>query len=122
MRYESIGEVGRGLSDAQLELMLLLANGYELVTNEGSGYRCWLELERLPVDFTIRNQTANVLHSKNLLIAVDEELSGFFRYQLADRGRDVLSYVYLMKQTRLPKAVWSVTNKGVEGIRYPLNK
>lgn len=116
--YKSISELGRELSTAQLELLLLLGNGFDVVTNEGAGYRSWLELDRMPATYKFLNATADKLLGAGLMKSVDEEKSWLFRYQISKKGEDVLDYVNFRKPERLIAAIRSSHRKGIQGITY----
>ena len=116
--YKTISELASALTDAQLEMLLLLNSGYELVTNEGANYRSWLDIEKQEVKYAVRNATGDILLSNDLIQMGEESISYLYRYKISKKGKDVLEQIALRKTYRLRTAINSIQHKGIDGISY----
>lgn len=116
--YKSISELANGISEVQLELLLLLNSGYELVTNEGTHYKTWLEIENQHVEYRVRNATANILLHDKLIMDELEPIPFLFRYKISKQGKNVLEYNSTRKPRRLDEATYNIKAKGIEGVHY----
>lgn len=116
--YKTISELASVLTDAQLEMLLLLNSGYELVTNEGANYRSWLDIEKQEVKYAVRNATGDILLSNALIVMGEESVSSLFRYKISKKGKDVLENIAWKKPTRLTSTCRSIQRKGIDGVDY----
>lgn len=116
--YKTISELAKALTDAQLEILMLLYSGYELVTNEGVNYRCWLEIERQKTAYLVQKATGNKLLSEGLMVTADETIPSLFRFKISKKGKDVLEQIALRKPTRLTTTSRSIQRKGIDGVDY----
>lgn len=94
--YISNYEIKRAISGYQLELLCYLERGYEIVTNEGSGFRAWLEKDRKVVEgVTVRKDSAEKLLVWGLMESNDIEDGGsrIFRYGVTTRAEQLLSLI-----------------------------
>lgn len=116
--YYSITDCANKVTDYQVEVMLLMDVGYDLLTNEGSNFSCWLEIEQQPVNFAVRKDSSNVLHELGLMKSIDETRRGHFRYQLTDKAKMVLEQIDVRKPSRMRAVENKLVKKGFEGIKY----
>lgn len=102
------------MSVPQLEILVLLAllNGY-IVTNEGAGYRVWIEdASCKKVNYIIRKDTVNILHQKGCIEFVEKD-SPYFYYKLTVRTSSLVkklleinSKVAMLVKLRLKSKGW----------------
>lgn len=116
--YYTVSELADKVTDYQVELLLLLDKGFDIVTNEGSGFRCWLEMEIETVDYAVRKDSANSLLELLLMKPVDEDRRGHFRYHIADKGKLVLERIDVRKPNRMRAIENKLLKKGFEGVKY----
>lgn len=116
--YYSVSELASKVTDYQVELLLLMDKGFDIVTNEGSGFRCWLEMERDSVDYAVRKDSANGVLELLLMKSVDEERRGHFRYQISDKGKTVLEHIDVRKPSRMRGIENKLVKKGFAGVKY----
>nr|WP_040109178.1 hypothetical protein [Jeotgalibacillus malaysiensis] len=103
-------EKANKLSDKQVELLLLLESGLELVHNEGAGFRCWLEKNNKKIPYTVRNATANVVMELNLMKLLP--VKGYlYRHELNEEGKLVLD---VMDKSKKEKARRSLQKAGLD--------
>lgn len=110
--YKTMVETAKELSETQVSLLLLLSNGYKVVTNEGRNLKVWLEKDGAKVPYPIRKDTANHLAS-NQLMKLQKERSLRFRFEISDKGQKVLTNV---ETSRLNRCMYRLTSKGFKGI------
>lgn len=108
--YWTWNEKAKKLSVKQLELVLLMEAGLELVHNEGAGFRCWLEKDKKRIPYTVRNATANVVMELNLmkLLPVQGHL---YRHEAHPDAKRVVEVVEMSKKER---AVRSLRQLGLD--------
>lgn len=116
--YYSITDCVKKVTDYQVELLLLMDVGYDLLTNEGANFSCWLEIEQQPVNFAVRTDSCNVLHELGLMKSIDESRSGHFRYQLTDKAKMVLENIDVRNPVRMRSVENKLVKKGFEGVKY----
>ena len=116
--YYSVSELAKKVTDYQVELLLLMDKGFDIVTNEGSGFRCWLEMEKDDVNYAVRKDSANSLLELLLMKSVDDSRRGHFRYQLSDKGKMVLEMIDVRKPSRMRGVERTILRKGIEGVTY----
>ena len=116
--YYSIAELADKVTDYQVELLLLLDKGFEIVTNEGSDFRCWLVMEKETVKYAVRKDSADGLLANYLMKSVDESRRAHFRYQISDKGKTVLERIDVRKSSRMRAVERKLVKKGFEGIKY----
>lgn len=116
--YYCLSDCVQKATDYQVQVLLLMKAGYDLLTNEGSNFTCWMEHGKTPVKFTVRKDSINALHELGLLKSIEESRRGHFRYQLTEKAERVLEQI----ATRTPSRMRSVENqlnkKGMGGITY----
>lgn len=83
-----------GVTNYQMQVLLLLSQGCKIVTSEGSSYRSWL-VDRLggKVGFLIYNPTVNTLYKLGFLVSYESpnDNSSLSRYILSDKGSRFLN-------------------------------
>lgn len=116
--YYTVSELAKKVTDYQVELLLLMDVGYDLLTNEGSNFSCWLEIENQSVNVAVRKDSSNVLHELGLMKSVDDPRRGHFRYRLTDKAKMVLENIDVRNPARMRSVENKLVKKGFEGVKY----
>lgn len=102
--YWTRNEKAKKLSEKQVELLLLMEGGMELVHNEGAGFRCWLEKDKEKISYTVRNATANVVVELKLLKLLPVQ-GALYRHELGHEGKLVLAQIEQHKKGRARRSL-----------------
>lgn len=116
--YYSVSELAMKITPYQMELLLLMDKGFDLLSTEGANYRCWMEMENEDVGFTVRKDSANSLLELGLMKSVEEDRSGHFRYGISDKGVTVMERIDVRKPSRMRSVERTILKKGIEGVTY----
>lgn len=96
-------KVAHSLTTTQLELVMLLNNGFDLVeTHVGKPHgKLSLELDFMPLKYTIRKDTFDVFSRENLLESLQSPFPNQSRYGISKKGLVVLDYASHYKRSKV---------------------
>lgn len=107
----SIHTLKSTVTDYQISLLLCLKQGSQIVTNEGSNFRAWLETNGTEnKKVSVRKDVACNLLSLGLIGGREGKFRHLYYYGLSAKGDELLGR---LDQTRIAVAVRKLSDKGV---------